>query len=407
MKLLDQLTWKISCVLCWLAIVCQASSDYNEKIQPVVPLIDLQPWIQNTSERTTVVDQIAESCRSVGFFMIVNHGVDLATLDRAWNAMHAFFDLEIDEKQSWKTEDEAEYPYGYEQSETLVKGKDLDGVMDNGTNEDHDTSDLKETFAVGPNNLDSGMPRRQWLEIDKEKVPQFQQALEDYYAQMEHLSLTLLRIFALGLDQPMEFFESTMTHHMSALRLVHYYPLDPPMFQDEVVRAGAHTDYGIATILNARQPGLQVLTTDQSTNQTIWHSVPNVPGALVINLGDLMERWTNGKCRLFLMPSTRCSAVLQFSKRYAIFCYSTDKWTSTLHRVVMPSNEDMQRRYSMAFFVNVNGDTTVEPLDSCLDVSRKSKYPPIYARNHLMAKHLASMGGTATATSTTADQEEL
>jgi hypothetical protein len=63
----------------------------------------------------------------------------------------------------------------------------------------------------------------------------------------------------------------------------------------------------------------------------------------------------------------------------------------------------------MAFFVNVNGDTTVEPLDdSCLDVRGKTKYSPIYARNHLMAKHLASMGGAAAmATSTTADQEEL
>ena len=65
---------------------------------------------------------------------------------------------------------------------------------------------------------------------------------------------------------------------------------------------------------------------------------------------------------------------------------------STLHRVVMPSTDAMERRYSMAFFVNVNGDTLIEPLESCLEDGQELSYRPILARDHLMAKHLASMG---------------
>jgi len=159
-----------------------------------------------------------------------------------------------------------------------------------------------------------------------------------------------------------------MDHHLSALRLIHYYPL--PKREDEksklIIRAGAHTDYGALTILNAAQPGLQVLRYDSGNrSRAEWYSVPVVPGALVINLGDLMQRWTN------------------------------DEWVSTLHRVVMSTSDsgagsEAQRRYSMAFFVNVNGDTMIEALTT--DKNDERKYPPISARDHLMAKHLASMG---------------
>lgn len=73
---------------------------------------------------------------------------------------------------------------------------------------------------------------------------------------------------------------------------------------------------------------------------------------------------------------------------------SADEWVSTLHRVVMSttteSSSEPERRYSMAYFVNINGDTIIEPLTRA--DNKTTKYPPISARNHLMAKHLASMG---------------
>ena len=361
-----------------LGVVVQATAQ-EEDLDGIanIPIIDLQPWFDNDfsssspssreKKKNDIVQEVSKACRDVGFFMITGHNVDSLITSATWEASQHFFDLPVSTKLKFKTSNETEYPYGYEQSEQLSKGKQLDQVVDDDAEDDaaesSSTIDLKETYAIGPQNLDSGMPLRRWgisnLEETEEEFisTMFRPSLEYYFAQMERLALTLLEIFALALDLPSNYFESKMTHHMSALRLVHYYPSD-----GKEVRAGAHTDYGALTILNAKSPGLQVLL--PATQD--WYDVPMVPGALIINLGDLMQRWTN------------------------------DEWVSTLHRVVMPttapstsSQQQQLRRYSMAFFVNVNGDTLIEPIVG--HSKEKSKYKPITAKDHLMAKHLASM----------------
>jgi isopenicillin N synthase-like dioxygenase len=285
-------------LLCFFLASCNASS--SDDTLPVVPIIDLTPWTTPNTNSTNdsqmeVVRQIHEACQSVGFFLVINHGLDSQVLQDAWMATQEFFELPGEEKLKHKTTNEAEYPYGYEQSEKLVKGKQLDGANNNLDEDSEAAADLKETFAIGPENEDSGMPRRRWI---ASSVSTFQQALEDYYAQMEELALNLLRVMALALEQPETYFDDKMGHHLSALRLVHYYPLDPPLHQEQVVRAGAHTDYGALTILNAQDTGLQIFLYDDHDKTTgRWYPVPLVPGALIINLGDLMQRWTNGKSK--------------------------------------------------------------------------------------------------------------
>jgi isopenicillin N synthase-like dioxygenase len=338
-----------------------------------VPLIDLGPWLSSRSSSASkneylptvqqaVVDAIRDACQNVGFFMIKNHGFDKEVMENAWNASQEFFSLSTEEKLLHKTIHEAEYPYGYEQSETLAKGKQIDSERDDRINKNSEKDDillkdLKETFAIGPNKTESGMPPRRWIQTPN--VPEhFQSSIEAYYHHMEQLSLILLEIFALALGEEASFFALKMGHHMSALRLAHYYPLTEPKNQVHVVRAGAHTDYGALTILAAKDRGLEVFLNNE------WVPVPLISNAFIVNLGDLMQRWTN------------------------------DKWISTLHRVAMPSSDALEQRYSMAFFVNVNGDTVVEPLQSCRDDNANSatNYPPVTAGEHLMAKHLASMG---------------
>jgi len=292
---------------------------------PNVPLIDVGRWISSSgssssSETTTdsvdpsssllleqqrIVNEILEACKSVGFFTIINHGIDTTVIQEAWKASAEFFNLSIEEKMNHNANgDDAEYPYGYEQKEQLSKGKALDGDSNGGdessmmmnTDDDIPILESKETYAIGPNNIQSGMPLRRW--VNTPSVPTFRIALETYYEQMESLALRLLQLFALALGQPISYFESKMDHHMSALRLIHYYPLNDTSTEEpkrRVIRAGAHTDYGALTILNAGQPGLQVLRRDlENQNRTEWYSVPLVPNAFVINLGDLMQRWTNG-----------------------------------------------------------------------------------------------------------------
>jgi len=252
-----------------------------------LPMIDLAPWMsddagQDEEARNAVVDQIRDACQSIGFFSIRNHGVSDW---KAWLVTHSFF--QSDEKRLYQSRNQTEYPYGFEESEQLSKGKALDGRVEEAA------VDSKETFSIGPNKIESGMPLRRWQSHDPDSpLASMKEVLEDYYQQMEDLSLILLHLFSLALGMDGNYFAQRMTHHMSALRLVHYYPLPS---QTQLPRAGAHTDYGALTILNPQKPGLQVLMRNDALNQSDWYSVPVEPGVLVINLGDLMQRWTNGE----------------------------------------------------------------------------------------------------------------
>lgn len=325
----------------------------------VVPVIDVSPWASSSADaRQAVVAQVAQACREIGFFAVTNHGVPPALQDAALQASRDFFDLPLTTKLQAKTDNEAVYPYGYENSENLARGKQTDhkgSVAAVVT-----AADLKETFSVGPSNPASGMPARRF----PPEPAVFSGALTDYYAAMEVLSHTLLRIFAAALELPEDWFTSRSDHHFSALRILNYFPVDSTAVGQNVVRASAHTDYGPLTILLAGGPGLQCQRDGGATEDPdAWVNVPHLPDTFVINLGDLMQRWTN------------------------------DRWSSTLHRVVVQGTG--ARRQSIAYFCNVNPDCVVDPADltSSGDTDTPPPhYSPITAKEHLMSKHLASMG---------------
>eukprot|EP00977_Amphora_coffeiformis_P001403 scaffold287_cov173-Amphora_coffeaeformis.AAC.17 len=326
------------------------NSKLVETSSPIL-LIDLSSWTadeHDNEHRHAVVEQVKHACQEIGFFAIKNHGIDDSVIQHTWETSKDFFDLPLDTKLQSAFSYQTSYPYGYEQSETLEKGKALDGQQ-KGTPTSQ--PDLKETFSIGPNNPLSGMPPRRFpANNDK-----FRQALESYYSAMERLAATLLEIFTHALDLPSSFFQDKFDRHMCALRLLNYPETTTNTGQ---IRAGAHSDYGALTILKGGGPGLQVLKQDE------WTDVPYLEDAYVINLGDLMQRWTNGK------------------------------WVSTLHRVVVFGSSNNNRRQSMAFFVNMNADALIEPVPSCISAENPRRYEPITAGQHLMAKHLASVGAS-------------
>ena len=154
-----------------------------------------------------------------------------------------------------------------------------------------------------------------------------------YFRVMSDLARTLMRLFALALDQPETFFDDKIDKHISRLRVRNYpAPQEPP--RPGQLRAGAHSDYGSLTILKTEDKpgGLQVCNKAGE-----WVDVPIVPDCFIVNLGDLMARWTN------------------------------DTWVSTLHRVVNPplAAADMSRRQSLVFFHNPNYDAVIECIPSC------------------------------------------
>lgn len=160
-----------------------------------------------------------------------------------------------------------------------------------------------------------------------------------------------MRLFALALDQPETFFDDKVDRHISRLRVRNYpAPHEPPA--PGQLRAGAHSDYGSLTILKAEDKagGLQVCN-----NAGEWVDVAIVPDCFIVNLGDLMARWTN------------------------------DRWVSTLHRVANPPMElaRVSRRQSLVFFHNPNYDAVIECIPGCQGPDNPPKYPPITSGEYL------------------------
>lgn len=320
-----------------------------------IPIIDIGALSTGDAPaRAAVAKEIAAACEDIGFFIIVNHGVPDAVIDGAWAATRDFFDLPLEEKQRMITDDEATYPYGYSKlgGEFLSRGKSAEMGEEKKTG----AGDLKEMMAIGSGNPACGFPPRRL----PERPAAFAEAWTAYYDSINGLAERLLRAMAIALGMPENWFEDKIDRHISALRANNY----PDQAGIEVpagaIRASAHTDYGTVTVLRSGGPGLQVA---KDKENPAWVDVPYVENGFVINLGDLMRRWTN------------------------------ERWVSTLHRVINPpASKAWGRRMSLAFFHNLNKDAVVTAIPSCVTKERPALYDPIVQGEFLMLKHLASMG---------------
>lgn len=243
-----------------------------------------------------------------------------------------------------------------------IDGKSLDDVKGG------KAGDMKELFSVGPYLPEAGLPLPRYPSAPASMASSWRA----YFEAMEGLSGSLMRGFALALDLDERWFEAKTNRHASSLRALNYPSLaDAPPSTPGQMRASAHTDYGVLTILKSGGPGLQVKLRDGS-----WHNAPVPSDGFIINLGDLMSRWTN------------------------------DKWLSTPHRVINPLSSETSgglagagaaaassRRQSMAYFCNLNMDADVDVIPTCVTPATPAKYPPTKAGLHLMAKHAASTSG--------------
>lgn len=304
----------------------------------------------NGTEKIRLAGEVDRICRETGFLAISGHGVSPGTIDGVWQATRSFFDLPIEEK-SKAAAPYPGYPYGYlgEGSEALAKSRNIDTPPD-----------IKESFNGGPSHIPPGLTDPQALEFCYAETiwpPEragFKSAWQDYYSSMDDLAGRIMRLFAAALDLEATFFDRFIDQPISALRALNYPHQDMPAEPGQL-RAGAHSDYGSLTIL-LPQPGsggLEIFTPDGQ-----WQAVPPIPDAFVINIGDLMARWTN------------------------------DRWKSTLHRVVNPELAAGQssRRQSLAFFHQPNWDAEIACLETCLEPGAAAKYAPVRSGPYLMSK---------------------
>jgi isopenicillin N synthase-like dioxygenase len=327
----------------------------NAMQNPSFPVFDLGRFeAASGAEKKALGREVDHICRSTGFLAVRNHGVPQAVIDAAWARAKAFFDLSPEEKQRSKAPYKG-YPYGYlgPELEALAKSRNVDTPPD-----------LKESFNGGPLRVPPGMKDPEALAfcyaetIWPAEPAGFIEAWKAFYAALEDLALRIMRVFATALGLPETYFDPFLDAPISALRALNY-PEQHVAPKPGQIRAGAHTDYGSLTIL-LPQPGsrgLQIVTPDGE-----WTEVPPIPGAFVINIGDLMARWTN------------------------------DRWVSTVHRVVNPQAEDggKDRRQSMAFFHQPNWDAEITVLAVCLAEGEGPKYEPVRSGPYLMGKFKAT-----------------
>jgi isopenicillin N synthase-like dioxygenase len=315
------------------------------------PLFDLSAFERATSAgKRALGEELDRICRATGFLAVTGHGVPAATISAAWEHARAFFDLPSEEKQR-ACAPYPGYPYGYlgHELESLAKSRNVDAPPD-----------LKESFNGGPSSAPAGLDDPEALafcyaETIWPKRPEgFRRAWLAYYRAMEDLAERVMRTFAVALGLDEAFFAPFLTAPISALRALNY-PEQTTAPKPGQIRAGAHTDYGSLTILlpEPGSQGLEILTPDD-----VWTHVPPVDGAFVINLGDLMARWTNGR------------------------------WVSTLHRVVNPAREAQgnRRRQSFAFFHQPNWEAEIVALPSCLTRGQAGQYAPVRSGPYLMSK---------------------
>ncbi|KAI4369999.1 hypothetical protein MLD38_018387 [Melastoma candidum] len=300
-----------------------------------LPVIDL-----SSTDHLAVARAIRHACEEVGFFYVVNHGVEQQLIGRTFEESKKFFALPEEEKMKLLRKEFRGYSPLY--AENLDPSSVAGG-------------DLKESFYIGPlEECDGSTLLNQWP--SDAILPSWRETMESYYKAVESTGLKLLRLIAASLDLDEHFFEKSGGPN-PFLRLLHY-PGDIISSDKEIYGASAHSDYGMITLLATNAvPGLQVCR-DKTKQPRTWEDVPHVDGAFIVNIGDMMERWTNCLFR------------------------------STLHRVTQSG----QDRFSIPFFMDPNRDCIVECLPSCCSKLSPPRFPPINMRDYLREKFLLSYG---------------
>lgn len=282
---------------------------------------------------------LGQSFRQTGFAVVCDHPVDQNVIDKAIADTKAFFALPETTKRRYFIEDGAGQrgytPFAHENAKGSA------------------AKDLKEFWHLG-RDLPGDHPYRGVMaeNVSVEEIDSFNNSTYALYNALDEMGTVLLQAIAKDLGLEEDWFARTVDYGNSILRLLHYPPIegDPK----SSVRAGAHEDINVITLLlGAEESGLQAKTVEGN-----WLPVHPPQGALVINIGDMLQRLTNN-----VLPSTT-------------------------HRVVNPTKERMKfSRYSTPFFLHFNPDFKIKTLETCISPDNPDHYPePISAHDYLLER---------------------
>ena len=300
-----------------------------------IPVIDL-----STGTPESQAAAIGAALSATGFFSLIGHGVAEQVFDDAFNASHRFF-CQSDAEKAVVHIRQSRHKHGFDP----IGWQALDTAA---------PPDLKESFYLGAEraldhplvleDIENQGPN-QWP--SEKNLPGFRAACNNYSAHMDALARRLMKLIAMSLDLSTDHFEPFMLDPTCTTRLLHY----PPQLasaQLGQIGCGSHTDWGAITLLaQDGAGGLQARLPDGQ-----WQGINPIPYGLVINSGDMLQRWTN------------------------------DRYLSNLHRVI--NKVSGRERYSIAYFFDLDHHALIEALPTCVSADQPAKYAPVKAGEHLI-----------------------
>ncbi|MBF7011929.1 isopenicillin N synthase family oxygenase [Novosphingobium resinovorum] len=302
------------------------------------------PVLSLVADSADLPARVGESFRTFGFAMIRDHGIDQSLIDQAWARTEEFFALPVETKQKYFIPGQ-----GGARGYTPFRTEVAKGAKE---------KDLKEFWHVGrdvpaDSPLAASMPPNIW----PTEVEGFEETFRELYAQFDEAGAKVLSAIAVDLGLDAGWFDAGIEDGNSVMRLLHY----PPVSAESggAIRAGAHEDINLITLLlGAQEAGLELLSKDGR-----WLSVAPPEGAIVVNIGDMLQRLTN-----HVLPSTT-------------------------HRVRNPEGARAgHSRYSMPFFLHLRSDFPFVTLPECVSDENPDRYPVSITADDYLQERLREIG---------------
>jgi isopenicillin N synthase-like dioxygenase len=323
-------------------------------------LIDFGAFLHgDAAAKQATAEQISHAFKSSGFLYLQNHGISPKQVDLAFAESAEFFKRPQDQKDAlkWTTPD-SNRGYVTWGREKVTQSQDPDEIAKLRTS----NPDLKESMEIGREGVE-GFPN-QWPDKLDEDGKVFTKDMQQFFLALQDLHMNVMRAISLGMGMDEHFFDSYSDLGDNTLRLLHYPAVKKSVWRDNPnqVRAGEHSDYGSITLLFQDDIGGLEVKSPKGT----WVRATPIPGTIVVNAGDLLQRWSNDIIR------------------------------STNHRVIQPppkpdvlADEDPEAmvpaRYSIAYFCNPNFDRTIEALPGTWEQTGK-KYEGINSGDYLVMR---------------------
>ena len=285
-----------------------------------IPVIDLAPFLAGEpGALEATATQLRHICENVGFLFVTGHGVPAELMRETFAVAERFHAQPLDAKMALKLNDRMQGYMPYKSS--VARANALVEVRKPNENE---------AFFVNPER-DPEHPANRWPAA----LPEFRTTTLRCLAALEELAMRMLPLYARALDLPADYFDALCDRSYSSLRLTHYPAV---AYGADEFGIAPHTDSSFITLLAQNPvPGLQI-----RTQAGEWIDAPVIPGTFVVNTGDILKQWSNGR------------------------------FISTPHRAF---NKEPRSRYAIPFFFHPNEDTSIAPLPSCVSAENPARFP--------------------------------